>query len=144
MTDSLNPYQPTWVQIDSDQEDSLWEGMHVRPEGYEPGEPFRVVAIRGYDVDVDGDGYGSVTHSAVRIEKDGEWYHLEEVEFLVHELEWGQARYDAKVLMRRITYHVRQWGKAYCQSPPSRCIFQTDHLSVAQYNAKGRRTDLPF
>lgn len=133
-----NPYDPKWVQIDTDQEDSLYEGMAVR---IEDGEPERVIAIRSYDVDVDGDGYGNVYSTAVKVEEDGEWWHLHEVEFLSHELEWGKARYEAKLLMSRATVRVRYHDgePRYSGRMASHLFHKFDHVIVRQYDAQGRQ-----
>jgi hypothetical protein len=152
MTDSLNPWQPRWVQIESDQEDSLYEGMSVRIEG---DEPETVVGIRSYDVDVDGDGYGNVTPTGVKVEEDGEWWSLHEVEFLAHQLDYGKARYEAKLIMRKATSRVtyRDGQPRYngrMPVSPSSFVNPAALVRVRQYDAQGRwirvrqYDDLPF
>lgn len=151
---SLNPYNPRWIEVDSERQDALWEGMRVRFVGDEGDDNVStVIDIRDYDGDVDDEGRAYGIPTAVKIEADGEWWHLSEVEFLEHEIEQGQRRYDARALLRKGLVQARptkNCGYSYYGPAAYRGVFRIDRIVIRRYDEAGKQIfgpdqpDFPF
>lgn len=119
---SLNPYQPVLITLEDSDEDSLWEGMKAYFDDDLSRSDFGIViAIKNYDVDVDGDGGHRVFPTEVQVQWvpdtmddiHDDWFGMDDVTFLKHQVEAGRAAYEARMLIRKYKVECRPTMDGY-------------------------------